>query len=335
MAVNLNDDANSFMRHYSTSESAFAVDRRSVSSLSKDFKSHYQARGIPVIFTDLMQPGWDWNLDYLCNQLGTQEFILRFYGKERYQQDKRNWKTIGSGVPPRTKPFTEYAKLLRNREAHQHDIYLAKCSIHNTPLIHTEAIRAIEHALNQIGLTQPASSLNLWVGPAGHVEALHYDPTDGTLIQLHGAKRIVLFPPSQTANLYPYPVYVHLRHGLKLRSWFSQVYPDRPDFDAFPNLHEALQHKSEVILNPGEVLYIPAGWWHEVTALGDELGDEMVCSVNRFWRVYPTQRAICSWTRWRAYFGSLCAMPNVAFSLVMALFSRQRNHKLKEILQMF
>ncbi|PSB15856.1 transcription factor jumonji jmjC domain-containing protein [filamentous cyanobacterium CCP2] len=314
-----------------STKSSLHVPRESVHSLSLDrFVQLYQTPGNPVVVTDLLHQQ-DWNLDYLRQQLGTQPFVLRYYGNERYQQDKRQWKSIGSGVPPKTKPFADYVSLLQSREAHRQDIYLAKCPIHNTPLIHTEAIQSLQNYLNQLGLTRPASTLNLWVGPGGHIEALHYDPTDGTLVQLHGSKRVILFPPSQTANLYPFPFYIHLKHGMKLRSWFSQVYPDRPDFAAFPKLQEALKHKYEVILHPGELLYIPTGWWHEV----ESLGDGMVCSVNRFWRVYPTRRAVLSWQRWRTHLGSACALPSVAASLVKAAFSPDRSQRFKEILQMF
>ncbi|MBF2000383.1 MAG: cupin-like domain-containing protein [Synechococcales cyanobacterium M58_A2018_015] len=307
------------------------IDRVALAALTPErFAAQYQRRGLPVIITDWLQPDWDWNLDYLCDQLGSHEFLLRYYGKERYQQDKRQWTSIGSGVKTHSKPFSEYAALLRSREAHEQDIYLAKCSIQNTPLAKTEAVQTICSQLSHLGLTQPASSLNLWVGPAGHVECLHYDPMDGTLIQLHGSKRVVLFPPSQTFNLYPYPFYAHLRYGLRLRSWFSRVYPDQPDFAAFPRLRQAMQHRYDVVLGPGELLYIPAGWWHEVTALGDE----MACSLNRFWRVYPTPRAVFFWGRWRAYLGSLCAIPNVLVQVAVALLSSQRQQKIKEILQM-
>lgn len=320
--------------HSSTSipvQPDLSIARESADTLTLDrFVQTYQTPGLPVVVTHLVHQ-WDWHLDYLNQQIGTQSFVLRYYGNERYQQDKRKWTSIGSGVAPKTKTFAEYAALLQNREAHAQDIYMAKCPIHNTPLIESEAVQTLQTFCQKLGLTQPASPLNLWVGPAGHVEALHYDPTDGTLVQLHGSKRVILFPPAQTANLYPFPFYIHLKHGMKLRSWFSQVYPDRPDFAAFPKLKQALQHKYEVVLNPGEMLYIPMGWWHEVEALGDE----MVCSVNRFWRVYPTQRAVLSWQRWRSYLGSVCALPVVALSIGKAVFSPDRAQRLKEIRQLF
>ncbi|NEQ28626.1 MAG: hypothetical protein F6K28_58615 [Microcoleus sp. SIO2G3] len=199
--------------------------------------------------------------------------------------------------------FTEYAAALRSGEAAAKDLYLAKCPLRSTVL----GKRTSFHALrDRLGLRFAATNLNLWVGPSGHVEALHYDPSDGTLMQLHGAKKLLLFPPDQTPNLYPFPVTVHLRHGMKLRSWFSQTYPEKPDFAAFPKLKTALALRREVILKAGEVIFLPAGWWREVTSLGDG----MTCSVNQFWHPYPWSRALRSSSIWRAHLGGLLAIPH-------------------------
>lgn len=299
-----------------------------ISSLKPEtFFQKYQKNGIPVVITGLIAE-CDWDLDFLCKNLGSQKFLLRFYGQSRYKQDKRQWTNIGSGVEAQSMPFTEYAEMLRNRQAHENDVYLAKCSIKDTPLAHTQSFKNIG---DKLGLSKPVSDFNIWIGPSGHVESLHYDAAvDGTLMQLHGAKKVVLFPPEQLSNLYPFPVYVHLRHGLKLRSWFSQVYPEKPDFKSFPKLKQALQHKYEVILQPGEILYLPAGWWHEVTALGDE----MVCSVNRFWGVSPAARVMFSWHKWRTYLGFLFAVPYILWNLAIATFSSDRKHKIRKIWQM-
>lgn len=303
------------------------LQRIDVSSLTTNiFVESYQKTGTPVVITGLL-PNCDWTLDYLCEQLGDRQFLLRSYGQTRYKQDKRQWANIGSGVEAQVLPFKEYAELLRNRQAHARDLYLAKCSIKNTPLSRTLAFNSIAA---QLGLTQPFSDLNLWLGPGGHVECLHYDATDGTLVQLHGAKKVMLFPPSQLSNLYPFPLAIHFCHGLKLRSWFSQVYPETPDLKSFPKFAQALTHKHEVTLQQGELLYIPAGWWHEVTALGEE----MVCSVNQFWQVSPRKRALVSVSVWRNYLGILFALPYIGAKLAIAVFSCDRQQKISKILQM-
>lgn len=299
--------------------------RLNISSLTPEiFVERYQKAGNPLIITGLLDTECDWNLDYLCEKFGNQEFIFRNPGRERYKQDKRKWTSIGSGVALQSMPFIEYAEMWRNYKAHENDINLGKCPLKSTTLADTPSLKIIGE---QLGLTKPASDMNIYVAPGGHSSGLHYDLVDGTLMQLHGAKKVVLFPPSQTYNLYPFPVYIHLRYGLKLRCWFSQVYPEDPDFKSFPKFKEALQHKREVILNKGETLYIPAGWWHEVIALGDE----MVCAVNRFWRIYPTSRAMFSWTRWRAVCGMICALPYMSLSLVSAIGSSSRKQKLSKI----
>lgn len=279
------------------------IPRVDISSLTPEiFFEKYQKTGTPVLIGGLLGDECNWDLDFLCEKLGDRPYIFRNNGSERYNQDKRQWKNIGSGVASQTMTFAEYGELLRNREAHKNNIILRTYSLKNHPLAETPSFKLIG---KRLGFTKPASFFNMFVSPGGHNSVLHYDAMDGTLMQMYGTKKVVLFPPSQTYNLYPFPIYTHFKHGLKLRCWFSQVYPEKPDFTSFPKLKQALEHKREAILNQGDILYIPAGWWHEIIALGDG----MVCSVNRFWKVYPTSRALFSRSRWRAFLGVVCSVP--------------------------
>ncbi len=287
------------------------------------FSQKHLKPGLPIIIDGLLDTEVDWNLDYLCQQLSECSFRIRCYGQQRYQQDKRRWSSIGSGADMKQMHFHEYAKCLQSRQAHVEDMYLAKCPIGETPLGQSKAIQTLR---DRLYLDTPVSDFNLWVGPSGHMECLHYDPMDGTLIQLHGAKKIVLFPPSQSENLYPFPISVHLRYGRRLRCWFSQVSLQEPDFDAFPQLQEALSHRIEVVLNAGETLYIPAGWWHEVTTLGTD----MACSVNRFWLVNPLSRVLFSWQWWRTHVGSVYAVLHDLMQLGQGLSRMYRRTQAKQ-----
>lgn len=310
----------------SLKNSLLTVQRIESKCLTSDtFFEEYQKNGIPVIITGLLNTA-DWNLEYLCKVLEDVEFPIRHYGRQRYEMDKRSWTSMGSSVESKLMPFTQYAQLLKSGEADEQDLYLGKCSIEHTPLIQESVLPKVGV---QLGLRKPVTALNLWVGLAGHTTCLHYDPFDGTLMQLHGSKRLVLFPPSQLYNLYPFPLSAHLQHGLKIRSTYSQLYPDKPDFEAFPDFIQALQHRYEVILNRGDVLYVPASWWHEVTAIGDGV----VCSVNRFWSVQPTSRALRSWSKWRAHFGSILASPHIVWNLLTALSSGKASEELSKLWQ--
>lgn len=292
----------------------------------QSFFEDYQKEGIPVIVTGLLEGEPDWDLGYLSEKLGHLEFPVRHYGRDRYQQDKRTWKTTGSGVEVKTLRFLDYASLLESSEALAQDIYLARCALTHTPLANHAALTQAE---THLGLKFPVSALNLWVGPSGHTSCLHYDPMDGSLIQMYGAKRVVLFPPSQLYNLYPFSVWNHLCYGLKRRAVYSQVYPDRPDFEVFPNVKHALEHRYEVVLNQGELLFIPSGWWHEITSLGNGV----VCSINRWWQVYPLARAVRLWGKWRVHWGSVLAFPHIAWDILKAVSSTNQLAEVSKLVQ--
>ena len=87
---------------------------------------------------------------------------------------------------------------------------------------------------------------------------------DNLLVQICGHKRVVLFPPHDASLLY-------------LSRDKSQVVDiDKPDLDRFPLF--AQSHACEALLQPGDVLFIPALWFHNVQAL------EFSVAVNTFWR---------------------------------------------------
>uniref|UniRef100_A0A8C6XNG7 JmjC domain-containing protein 5 n=1 Tax=Naja naja TaxID=35670 RepID=A0A8C6XNG7_NAJNA len=100
-------------------------------------------------------------------------------------------------------------------------------------------------------------TINAWFGPSGTISPLHQDPQQNFLVQVMGRKYIRLFSPDQSEKLYPHEG--HLLHNT------SQVDVEDPDFVKFPKFKEAAFQ--DCILNPGEVLFIPASYWHYVRAL--------------------------------------------------------------------
>ena len=96
----------------------------------------------------------------------------------------------------------------------------------------------------------------MWIGPAGTVTSLHHDLTNNFIAQLVGRKRIKLLPSSEVGKLYNHQ---HV---------FSEI-PDleAPDLDLVrhPRLGDA--HIYDVVLEPGEIIFMPLGWWHQVKSL--------------------------------------------------------------------
>lgn len=112
----------------------------------------------------------------------------------------------------------------------------------------------------------------IWLGSVPvnvPASSLHHDPLDGFLYQIMGRKKLVLYPPNQAAYLYPMKAYNNYQP-----CW---VKPEAPDLERFPNFAKA--KAIEVVLNPGELLVQPAGWFHAVYCL-----DSPTFSVSYFFR---------------------------------------------------
>ncbi|XP_057614321.1 tRNA wybutosine-synthesizing protein 5 isoform X3 [Chionomys nivalis] len=97
----------------------------------------------------------------------------------------------------------------------------------------------------------------------------HYDVMDNFLIQVTGKKRVTLFSPRDAHYLY-------------LSGSKSEVLNiDSPDLDKYPLFPKARRY--ECSLEAGDVLFIPALWFHNVTSEAFGVG------VNIFWKHLPSE----------------------------------------------
>ena len=100
-----------------------------------------------------------------------------------------------------------------------------------------------------------------WIGSKGIVTPLHFDTCHGLLAGVAGTKRVTLFRPEDTMYLYrrsssePNP-------NSSRADWELWRDGDGEARRRFPKLDEAMP--IEVELGPGDMLYIPPGWWHTV-----------------------------------------------------------------------
>lgn len=127
-------------------------------------------------------------------------------------------------------------------------------------------------ARNPLPFDLPNARARVWVGNQTHV-ATHFDEASNIAVVVAGRRRFTLFPPEQVDNLYVGPL-----HRTIAGPPVSMVDCERPDFVAYPRFAEAWKHAIVAELEPGDAIYIPPIWWHDVRALAS-----FNVMVNHWW----------------------------------------------------
>ncbi|TRY64207.1 hypothetical protein TCAL_11500 [Tigriopus californicus] len=226
-----------------------------------EFIERYFLQAKPVVITGATEtwPARDWTIANLMERVGQNEVWIR--GKtnqDRYRQ--------GKAYTIRKDTFDNYCQDLLRSNARARSSYLAVASMQ----------MAFPQLLDEVPfpqyMTETSTKLHLgpymWVALKGHYEFCHFDPDDNFLVMIQGRKKIRLFG-YDIDSLYPNPLG---SHGKTVQ---SQVICDEPDLVSFPKFaHAKCEH---CILYPGEMLFIPAFYWHQVSALDSGI------SLNMFY----------------------------------------------------
>lgn len=115
---------------------------------------------------------------------------------------------------------------------------------------------------------------------------LHYDVCDNYLCCLQGRKRVLLFHPCEVSNLYVDTS--SSRTGSRLLETDSKLLQHL--WAEFPLAEEAWSRRTEVILEQGDVLFIPAMWLHSTVALPAGNGNKGLCVSANIFLVNPERK---------------------------------------------
>lgn len=125
----------------------------------------------------------------------------------------------------------------------------------------------------------------LWIGSKGVITPFHYDELHNVFLQVEGSKKFLLFPPTAWRQLYLYPKF-HVRH----RNAMLEYPPNEETLEEeFPAFKYFPVEPLEVEVNPGDVLYIPPLWFHQVEALSNSI------SVNVWSPVMDIEFYMTAW----------------------------------------
>lgn len=243
----------------------FEIDRRQ-NLTYEEFAGEYLYPLKPVIVTDAFR-GWPalkrWTPEFFKQTFGSMKFLIN-----EDPNQKADYKENEAGSEYTMARFIDLvmdstdenpAPYFRNRILHQlfpsltDDIQPWPEYFQPNWLSERYAVKYVGEVLNR------GAAVELFIGgKGGAFPVLHYDGAGvhAFLMQIYGSKEYVLFSPEQEPFLYPSPERENLSLIMNLES---------PSFEKFPLFANAVPTK--VILDPGELLFVPSHWWHTVKIL--------------------------------------------------------------------
>jgi hypothetical protein len=212
-----------------------------VSKLTKkEFINNYYKPQKPVVITNQIEdwPAFEkWNLNYIRSLAGDK--MVPLYDSRKTDYTKK------VNEPDFTMTMAEYIDILEQGPT---DLRIFLYNL-------MKDVPSLKSDMNwpDLGLHLIKSLPLVFFGGADARVFMHYDIDFPNIFHIHfdGTKQCVLVDPKETPYMYRLPY-----------SWIchEEIDFDQPDFNRFPALQKVKPYKT--ILNHGEMLYMPEGWWH-------------------------------------------------------------------------
>lgn len=216
-----------------------AVERRAPPPAEELFERYFCA-STPVLITGLMT-GWPaldrWSPAYFKERLGDVTIAVTA-GRAADPDYDRNF-----AAHIETTTMARFADRVA-AAGESNDFYMVS---NNRNLEASALLPLLDDVVIPTEYLDPArlqGCISLWFGPAGTLTPLHHDTTNVLFCQIVGRKRFRLIAPQETSLL-----------------------PGARDY--YASLDDAREGAliKEVVVSPGEALFLPVGWWHEVRSL--------------------------------------------------------------------
>ncbi len=208
----------------------------------EDFQRLYMKPQKPLIIKHLFGKNskvYKWSFNHFFNELRDLEVGV-FDDENEKQQDAQSYKKANLKMK-----FGDYLQLIQDKPTTKRlflfNVFKHKKELHNDfkfPNIADKVLAFFPLA---------------FFGGKGAITRIHRDMDNSCvfLTELVGYKRIVLFEPKYSTLLYQYPFSTH-----------TSIDINNPDFEKYPGLKYIKGF--ELILEPGDTIFMPAGWWHHI-----------------------------------------------------------------------
>lgn len=209
------------------------------------FDKTYYRRNKPVVIkglTDREIAGRSWTLGYFKEKMGDLEI-------EVYDNKNPQSKSTAHTTGDLKMKLADYISILETDEPTDLRIFLYNF-FKTFPELQKEY--PCPHLFKGI-LDQKSY---MFFGGKDTTVRIHYDIDVSDILLTHfgGRKKVILFAPRYSRLLYKLPL-----------NTYSLVNLDHPDYEKYPGLKYLQGY--ECILEQGDTLYIPSGYWHYITYL--------------------------------------------------------------------
>ncbi len=238
-----------------TASSADSVPRIAPPS-AEEFRERYVKTHQPVIIVGAMEdwPARQWSGEYLAARFGDRRVPVAHVTDNRVTDDP------AVGFSHREEPLDDFIE--RIGAPGPVDGYAM--------FLLGQTLTELESDLRTPAFAPPApwSVWRFWMSAPETRSPLHMDLPDNLFAQVVGRKRVTLFSPAEEWKLYRNAPWSRLPH-------MSRVDAEAPDLARYPRF--AAARPLRCMVEPGELLYIPRFWWHQITSIDCSI------SVNYWW----------------------------------------------------
>ena len=229
-----------------TMRNAPAIERRQKLSVT-EFVEEYRKKLRPVVVEGLMEE-WPalkkWNWDYLVRKCGDASVVVDSYNSKKARRVQ----------------FAEFVDMLKETQGTDQPIYLQEWLYMATcPQLAADLpelpIAQYDFRRNLFG-EKISTNHQLWIGQKGGTTRVHQDSyfIDVMHAQIVGEKHWCVMSPDAFL-------------GCDKSGEF--------DFEGLVN--DPRMQMMQCVLKPGDVLYLPAQWWHRIELLSDSIGQGRKC----------------------------------------------------------